>query len=128
MADQPHRVAAHVLDARVQQLGDRAKALTALELDPPACLHPGDVLLVVDRHHARRATMLGQEGVEAVERPDVQHALPDERGGQERDPVAVVARHARRIETVLGVERERVKPQRDARQHARGRLGVGADR
>ena len=56
------------------------------ELDPPACLDPGDVLLVVDRHDSRRAAMLGQEGVEPVERPDVEHALTGERGGEERHP------------------------------------------
>ena len=51
------RVAAHVLHARAQELGDRAEALAAFELDPPACLDPGDVLLVVDRHDPRRAAI-----------------------------------------------------------------------
>jgi hypothetical protein len=35
---QPHCVAAHVLDARVQQRGDRAKTLTPLQLDPQRAL------------------------------------------------------------------------------------------
>jgi hypothetical protein len=72
--------------------------------------------------------MLGEEGVETVKRADVQHTLPGERGGEERHPVAVVARHARGIDPMLGVEREGVKPQRHARQHARSRIRVSADR
>ena len=51
------------------------KPCTALQLDPPARLDPGDVLLVVDRHDARGAAVLGQVGVEPVERADVEHTL-----------------------------------------------------
>jgi hypothetical protein len=58
--------------------------------------------------------VLGKERVEAVERADVEHPLAGERQRQERDAVAVVARDARRVETELAVERERVEPQRDA--------------
>jgi hypothetical protein len=59
--------------------------------------------------------VLGEECVEAVERPDVEHPLAGEGQGQERDAVSVVARDARGVEIVLAVESERVEPQRDAR-------------
>ena len=64
--------------------------------------------------------MLGQEGVESVERPDVEHTLPGERVGEVRHPVPVVARHARRVEPMRGVEREGVEPERHGLDDARG--------
>ena len=128
VSGQLERVAAHVLDARVQQLRDRAEARAGLELDPPARPDPVDVLLAVDGHDPLGAAVLGQEGVEAVERPDVEHALPGERLGQERHPVAVVARDAGRVQAVLGVEREGVEPQRHLPEHALGVLDLRADR
>jgi uncharacterized protein with GYD domain len=118
------RVAAHVLHPCPQQLTDRVKALAALQRDPPAGLDPGDVLLVVDRNHARGAAALGQVGVEPVKRADIEYALAGERRGQQRYAVAVVARHAGGVEPVLGVERERVKPQRDPPQHPAGLPGA----
>jgi hypothetical protein len=65
------RVAAHILHSRPEQSADRAEALASLQHDPPARLHPGDVLLVVHGDHARRAPVFGQVGVEAVKRADV---------------------------------------------------------
>jgi hypothetical protein len=112
---------------RTEQLGDRREALAALQLDAPARSYPRDVLLAVDGDHVRCAPVLGEERVEAVERPDVEHPLAGEGPGQERDPVAVIARDARRVETVLAVEGERVKPERDARQHLSCRRRIGLD-
>ena len=103
------------------------EALATLKLDAPSSEHPLAVLLVVDRDHALRAPSLGQEGVEAVERPHVEHALAGEVVGQDGNSVAVVARHPRRVQRPL-VEREGVKPERDTVQHGAGRLIMGADR
>jgi hypothetical protein len=107
-AVQRERVAAAVLHARTEQLGDCREALASLQLDPPGRPHPRYVLLVVDEY-VRRAAVLGEERVEAVERADVEHLLAGERQRHERNARAMVARDARRVETVLAVERERVK-------------------
>ena len=64
---------------------DRLKALATGQINAPARADPQPVLLVVDR----------QERVEAVEGPNVEYAQAVEAGGQGRDTVAVVARHAR---------------------------------
>ena len=76
----------------------------------------------------RRAAVLGQKRIKAVERADVKHPLAGEGHRQKRDAVAVVARDARRVETMLAVERERVKPQRDALQRVSCGRRIGLDR
>jgi hypothetical protein len=72
--------------------------------------------------------VLGQERVEAVERADVKHPLAGEGQRQDRDAVAVVARDAGRVESVLAVERERVEPQRNALQRLSCGRRIGLDR
>jgi hypothetical protein len=122
------RVAAAVLHARTEQVGDCREALASLQLDPPARPHPRHVLLVVYGDHERRAEVLGEQRVEAVERADVEHPLAGERQRQERNARAMVARDARRVETVLAVERDRVEPsgtRSRARRAAAGAASMG---
>jgi hypothetical protein len=82
----------------------------------------------VDRQHARGAAMLGEVGVEAVERADVQHALSYEGHRQEGHSIAVIARDAGGVEAVLGIERESVKPQRHPPENPPRGHGVGPNR
>jgi hypothetical protein len=124
---QLERVQTPVLDARAQQTLDRLKALAASQLDAPTRANPQPVLLVVDRHHPPRAARLGQERVKAVEGPDVEHAQAVETRRQGRDAVAVVPRHARRVQAGPPVERKRVKPQGHTLHDSPRVGGVGLD-
>ena len=72
--------------------------------------------------------MLGQERIKAVERADIKYPLAGEGHRQKRDAVAVVARHARRVQTAPAIERERMKPQRDALQRTSCEGRIGLDR
>src|SRR5205823_1392222 len=80
-----------VLDPGAQQTVDRVEALSTFELHPPAVQYPVNVLLVVDRKHSFRATRLGEEAVETVERSDIENAKTGERIGDRSEPVAMVA-------------------------------------
>jgi hypothetical protein len=91
---------------------DGAEALAARELYAPPGRDPEPVLLVVDRNHPVRAAVLGEEGIETVERGDVEHAHPAEVARKCGDAVAVIARNAGRIDARSAVEREGVKPER----------------
>jgi hypothetical protein len=55
---------------------------------------------------------LGEEGVEAIERTDVEHACTGKVGGQHRHAVAVVTRGTRRVDALGAIQREGVKPER----------------
>ena len=91
---------------------DRAKALPARQSDSPAGRDPQPVLLVVHRHHPLGPAPLGEEGVEAIERTDVEHSHPGKVGGQHRHAVAVVARGAGGVDALGVIQREGVKPER----------------
>ena len=95
------RVHPLVVNVRVEHGGNRVEAGTAGQGDAEPGLDPVDVLLVVDRDNATRAPPLGQEAVEAVEGPNVQHAAPGEAfRAQHRKTVDVVPGQARRVDAV----------------------------
>jgi hypothetical protein len=107
---------------------DGAEALAARKLDAPPGRDPEPVLLVVDRNHPVRAAVLGEEGIETVERGDVEHAHPAEVARKCGDAVAVIARNAGRIDARSAVEREGVKPERhllDGRASDAGSTSIG---
>src|SRR5206468_5905242 len=81
---------------RAEQVMDRLKALPSLELDVPACADPVDVLLVVDGDDVLSSAHLGEEGVEPVEGTDIEDGESLETLWNGGDPVAMVARGARR--------------------------------
>src|SRR6476659_6023726 len=89
-------VQASIRHLRPKQLPDRPKSLAALQLDAPPGRDPFAVLLVVDRQHPRGPASLRQERVEAVKRPDVQHAPAGKVLGQRGDAIAMVTRYPRR--------------------------------
>ena len=117
-----------VLDPRVQQLVDRSEPLTSLEVDAPACPHPLDVLLVVDGDHVVGAAGLREEGVEAVEGPDVQDRESLEAPRDGWDPVAVIARGPGRVDSLRPVQRKGVEPVRNSVEYDLRLGGVGLDR
>ena len=88
---------------------DGAEALAARKLDAPPGRDPEPVLLVVVRNHRVGPAVLGEEGVETVERADVEHAHPGEVARKCGDAVAVIARNAGRVDARSAVEREGVK-------------------
>ena len=113
-----------VFDARAEQLGDRAETLAALQLTAPARSHPLDVLLAVDGEHPLRPARLGDEGIEAVKGAHVKDAERRKARRQEWQPIPVVDRHARCVDTLGAIQRERVKPERDLAQHTPRRRGI----
>lgn len=113
-----------VLGPGAGQLSDRAKARAADQLASPPGPNPVDVLLVVDGQHPTRPPGLGQERVEPVERSHVEHREPGEARRERRQPVAVVAGHALRVDPRRAIEGERVEPQGHPGQRVtRGVLG-----
>ena len=70
------RVQPAVIDLGTHELRDRPEPGTGLKVDPEPPPHPGDVLLVVDSHHAGGAPALGEKGVEPVKRAHIEHARP----------------------------------------------------
>jgi hypothetical protein len=121
------RVQPVVIDLGAQKLSDRPEPGPGLKVDSEPPAHPGDVLLVVDSHHVRGAPALGEKGVEHVKRAHIEHTRARELLGDRRQPVAVVASDARRI-NAGAVETERVKPQRDTPQRRPRLLPPRTDR
>src|SRR5438309_7215055 len=89
---------------------DGAEALPAFQLDAPPGSDPKPVLLVVHRHDPLGPSALGEEGVEAVEGADVEHAHPGEVPGKHGYSVTVVPREAGRVDALSAVEREGMEP------------------
>ena len=57
---------------------DGAEPLPALQLNAPPGGDPEPILLVVHRHDPLGPPALGEEGVDAVEAADIEHAHPGE--------------------------------------------------
>ena len=67
-----------ILDSGVEQAVDHTKTLPTAQRRVPPRSHPQAILLVIDRHYPRGTTTLGQERIEAIERPHVEHGLARE--------------------------------------------------
>jgi hypothetical protein len=96
---------------------DRPEALASLELDPPARPDPLDVLLVVDGDDVLCPPGLGEECVEPVEAADVKHGETVEVLRDCRDPVPMVPRISRRVDSLRPIERKGVEPVRHLVEH-----------
>jgi hypothetical protein len=86
------------------------------------------VLLAVNGHHPRSPARLSDKGIEAVKAAHVKHPQPREAGRQERQPIAMIERHARCVDALSAVQRERVKPERHLTQHPPRQRGIHLDR
>jgi hypothetical protein len=102
------RVHPPILDGRAEQAMDRAEALSALQVDAPPGRDPEPILLVVHRDNPLGPPTLGEERIEAVERPDVEHPHPGKVAAEHRDAVAVVARGAGRVDALSARLRAKV--------------------
>src|SRR5438445_2069932 len=123
-AGEDRGVRALVLDLRAQQTVDRVEALSTFELHPPTVPHPVNVLLVVDRKHSPRATCLGQEAVETVERSHIENAKTDEGIRDRSEPVAMLAGRPRRVQAQATVQSKRMEPKRHRIEHPTGPVRI----